>query len=270
MRRVLVLATLALCALAQPPARPLRFVLMGDRTGEAQPGVWEQVWKEVAAAKPSFVVCAGDLIQGLNDATAESEWREEQRTVPRAIPFYPAPGNHDVWSELSARLFAQYTHHPLHYSFDRGPAHFTVLDTSRSDQLPADEFAFLESDLQEHAAQPVKFIVSHRPFWLLEALFHNTRSPVQELAKKYGVRYIVAGHIHQLAHVDVDGVTYVSLPSAGGHLRASEKYADGWLFGYTLVTVNGGEAAFEVHELGAPHGQGRTSVLSEWGVNGRK
>ena len=42
----------------------------------------------------------------------------------RSIPFYSAPGNHDVWSDASAKLFGKYTGHPLHYSFDYGPAAF--------------------------------------------------------------------------------------------------------------------------------------------------
>src|SRR4051794_16241437 len=84
-----------------------RFVILGDRTGEAQPGVYEQVWRGSAAEKPEFAGSVGDSIQGLSDATAASEWAafERLRSPYRAIPLYLAPGNHDVWSELSERLF---------------------------------------------------------------------------------------------------------------------------------------------------------------------
>jgi 3',5'-cyclic-AMP phosphodiesterase len=67
------------------------------------------------------------------------------------------------------------------------------------------------------------------------------------LARKYGVQYVIAGHVHQLLHVSLDGVTYFCAPSAGGHLRASEKYEDGWFFGYTVVTVAGGAVTFEIN-----------------------
>ena len=43
------------------------------------------------------------------------------------------------------------------------------------------------------------------------------------MAKQYGVCCVIAGHVHQLIHADLDGVTYVSLPSAGGHLRLSRQ-----------------------------------------------
>src|SRR4051794_37239748 len=66
---------LAVClAIGAAPAGNPHFVLLGDRTGEVQAGVYERVWKEVASAAPEFVVSVGDTIQGGNDATAEAEW----------------------------------------------------------------------------------------------------------------------------------------------------------------------------------------------------
>jgi Icc protein len=268
---VLILAAMVLAALAQPSGPPaFHFVLLGDRTGEAQPGVWEQVWKAAAARKPAFFLGVGDTIQGENDATAVAEWQQAKQTLApyRRFPLYLAPGNHDVWSAASESLFQKYTGRPLHYGFDYGAAHFTILDNSRSDALSAGELTFLESDLQRHAAQPLKFIVSHRPSWILDATLRNTLSPFQLLARKYGVKYVIAGHVHQILHVDLDGVTYLCAPSAGGHLRASEKYEDGWFFGYTVVTVSGSDATFQIQELGAPHGGGRGTSLADWGLTG--
>ena len=53
-----------------------RFVILGDRTGSVQPGVYEQVWREVAAEKPEFVVTVGDVIEGLVDRNAAGQWDE--------------------------------------------------------------------------------------------------------------------------------------------------------------------------------------------------
>jgi predicted phosphodiesterase len=269
MRRVcsaILLISAVLAAVAQAP-RPAayHFVLLGDRTGEAQPGVWEQVWKQAAAENPEFVLGVGDTIEGLDDATAESQWREAKRMLaPYArIPLYLAPGNHDIWSPVSEKLFETYAGHPLHYSFDYGAAHFTVLDNSRSDELSPDEMSFLEADLQKHQAQSVKFIVSHRPSWLVQAALGNPNFALHQLARRYGVQYVIAGHVHQLLHVSFDGVTYFCAPSAGGHLRASGKYEDGWFFGYTVVTVAGGGATFEIHKLDGP-----VTSLDDWGLLG--
>src|SRR5579871_2664583 len=156
---------------ATPAPESLRFVILGDRTGEAVPGVYEQVWREVAQEDAAFVVSVGDTIQGLDDAAADGEWRDVQRilTPYQRIPLFLAPGNHDISSEASERLFRKYSGHEPHYSFDRGPVHFTILDNSRSDEFSSEEMTFLEEDLKAHTTAPVKFIVSHRPSWLIPA-----------------------------------------------------------------------------------------------------
>jgi hypothetical protein len=79
---------------------------------------------------------------------------------------------------------------------------------------------------------------------------------------------VIAGHVHEMMHGTVDGVEYVSAPSAGGHLRDSGKYGDGWFFGYIVATINGSDVQFEVHELPAPNGEGRVNSLPDWGMFG--
>ena len=184
------------------------------------------------------------------------------------FPLYLAPGNHDIWSERSEKLFRKYSGHPPHYSFDYGQAHFTILDNSRSDQLSAAELTFLEEDLKAHKEQPLKFIVSHRPSWLLNAVLDDPNFALQQIAKKYGARYVIAGHLHEMLHAELEGVTYISMVSAGGHLRASAKYEDGWFFGYAVVDVSGKNAEFRIHELAAPYGKGRSTRLNDWGKAG--
>jgi hypothetical protein len=247
-----------------------RFEILGDRTGEAQPGVYEESWREAAADNPVFVLTVGDTIEGYNDATASAEWiAMEQVLRPwRNIPLYLTPGNHDIWSPASEALFREHAHHAPHYSFDYGAAHFTILDNSRTEQLTASELAFLEQDLKSHADQPLKFVISHKPSWLIDAVMGNSDFPVQHLAKKYGVRFVIAGHLHEMLHADLDGVAYVSMASSGGHLRASKKYEDGWFFEHTRVDVSGDEVHFEIHELQPPFGRGRVTQLSDWGVAG--
>jgi Icc protein len=253
-----------------------QFVILGDRTGETQPGVYERVWQEAVTDNPSFVVGVGDSIQGLNDATAETEWRQFEQilTAYRRFPLFLAPGNHDIWSARSEALFLKHATHPAqaprlaHYSFDYARAHFTILDNSRSDNLSPEELQFLQTDLEAHKDQPVKFIVSHRPSWLVDAMFQNPSFPLHQLAKKYGVKYVIAGHVHQMLDIDLEGVKYLSMTSAGGHLRGTEQYRDGWFFGYALVGVRGKAVDFHIKELKPPLGQGRVTELKDWSKAG--
>lgn len=257
-------------AAAQSPADSFRFVILGDRTGESQPGVYEQALKAAAEENPAFIMTVGDTIEGAHDATAEHEWQDISRVLSpyRRFPLYLAAGNHDIWSGVSEQLFQKYAGHAPHYSFDYKQAHFTVLDNSRSEHFAAGEIAFLEKDLQTHAAQPVKFIVSHRPSWLMDVVLRESHFSVHELAKKYGVRYVIAGHIHAMLCFDLESVNYVSMVSSGGHLRASRRYEDGWFFGYALVDIDGSEVRVRIKELAPPHGKGRVSKLENWGAAG--
>jgi len=264
---VIVFFAAIFLAAAWPAPESFRFIILGDRTGEAQAGVYERVWREAARLDPAFVVGVGDTIEGLHDATADAEWGQVWQLIApwRRLPLYLAPGNHDIWSAASEQLFQKYTGHSPHYSFDYAQAHFTVLDNSRTEQFSADELSFLEQDLKTHAAQPVKIVVSHRPSWILNALLGDTNFPLHRLARKYGVQYVIAGHVHQMLHYNLEGVDYVSMVSSGGHLRASGKYEDGWFFGYAAVEVRGDQVTFRIHEL-----NGRVTSLEEWGAAGLK
>lgn len=248
-----------------------RFAIIGDRTGEAVPGVWDEVWRETDADHPDFIVTVGDTIQGLEDSKTDMEWRQEMQMLApyrKKYRIFFTPGNHDVWSDASAQAFTKYTHEPLHYSFDYRQAHFTILDDSRTDEMPAAELAYLRQDLEKHASQPLKFVVSHRPSWILQVVLSNPHFELHTIAKQYGVRYVIAGHIHQMLHFDLDGITYLSMPSAGGHLRNGKEYDKGWFFAHTMVTVHGGSADFAIKEVGPPFGESRITKPAAWGAAG--
>ncbi len=248
-------------------ADSFHFDVLGDRTGEAETGVYAQVWREMAEEHPAFVLSVGDSIQGLQDARADAEWQEfERMRAPfRKMLLYLTPGNHDIWSPASEDLYIRHAHHPVHYGFDYRQAHFTVLDNSRREQLSPEEMEFLEADLKSHSGQTVKVIVSHRPSWLVPVVLKDSHFALQEMAKKYGVKAVIAGHVHQMLHFELDGVTYLSAPSSGGHLRGSKAYADGWFFGHLRAEVAEGQITFEVRETGQPYGEGRKTAASAWG-----
>jgi hypothetical protein len=184
------------------------------------------------------------------------------------LKLFLTPGNHDIWDAASQHAYERYSYHPLHYSFDWQQAHFTILDDSESDELKPEEMAFLERDLSAHSGQSVKFLVSHRPSWLLHVVLGDSRFPLHQLALKYGVKYVIAGHIHQMLHFKLDGVTYLSMASSGGHLRNDKSYEHGWFFQHTDVIVSGRAAEFRIEELGAPFGLGRVTRSADWGAAG--
>jgi 3',5'-cyclic-AMP phosphodiesterase len=269
-----VLAVLAIlaagCVAARSDANDFEFAILGDRTGEPVEGVYEEAWRETNLDHPAFVVTVGDTIQGGNNGTVETEWEEVEAILApyRRYKILFTPGNHDVWSEPSVRAYVEYSKRPLHYGFNYKQVHITVLDDSRSDDLSAEELAFLKQDLAAHEKQPVKFIFSHRPAWILQVLLGNPAFPLHQLATRYGVKHVIAGHIHQMLHFELDGVTYLSMASSGGHLRESKTYERGWFFQHTLVSVRGDKVDFAIKELQPPYGKGRVSAPGDWGAAG--
>jgi len=253
-------------------AASFRFAILGDRTGGAFPGAYQEAWKETNADHPDFVINVGDTIQGGNDEALDSEWqRINELLAPyQKYKFFFVPGNHDVWSLASAQAFEKYTKRPLHYSFNYGQAHFTVLDNSRSDALPFEELAFLKRDLEANEKQKLKFVFFHRPSWIFQVLLKNPDFPLHKLALRYGVQYVVCGHIHEMLRFELDGVTYLSMASSGGHLRDPRTYEKGWFFQHTLVTVRGDAAEFQIKELGAPFGESRVTKPEDWNPAGLK
>lgn len=245
-----------------------RFAILGDRTGEAVPGVYEEAWREVDADHPDFVITVGDTIQGGQDDRAAAQWRSIERTLApyRKYRLFFVPGNHDVWSPASAKLYERYTHHPLHYSFNYEHAHFTILNNSEADALSAEEMEYLKGDLQANSRQPLKFVFFHRPSWLLQAVLKNPSFALHQIALQYGVQYVVCGHLHEMLRFELGPVTYLSMASSGGHLREPKTYETGWFFQHTLVTVRGDSADFAIKELKPPLGQGRRSGLKDWGM----
>src|SRR5579871_2963298 len=146
--RLTVAAVFLSCAAAQTSKNDFQFCILGDRTGDAQPGIYERIWRDVAAQHPDFAINVGDTIQGGNDAIAESEWAAlKPLWEHQTFPFYLTPGNHDIWSAASRRIFEKETGHPASYGFDFQNAHFTVLDNSQTEDLSEEQMQFLERDL---------------------------------------------------------------------------------------------------------------------------
>jgi hypothetical protein len=232
------------------------FAILGDRTGGAVPGVYEKVVREIALHHPAFVINTGDTIQGMDDVTTKDEW-DAVRPVWKAfgdIPFYLVPGNHDIWSPASLRLWRSETGRPTHYSFDFRGAHITVLDNSRTSDLAEDQLTFLESDLAAHAARQPKFIFFHRPFWLLPIKFQNGDFPLHRIAKKHGVSWIISGHGHFFDRSSYDGIEYVMVGSSGGSLdhgggNGKENQDTGSFYGYGWVHIENGAAKLEIRHV---------------------
>jgi Icc protein len=249
---------------ASQPNNDFRFCILGDRTGDAQPGVYESVWRNIDSLHPDFVINVGDTIQGGNDATAQAEW-DAVRSVWEhyQYPFYFTPGNHDIWSPESRRIYERKTGRPAQYGFDYQRAHFTVLDNSQTEELSDDQMQFLARDFAAHKDCDPKFVVFHKPFWLVPVKFQSSQFPFHQLARKYGARYVISGHGHQFLRLFEDGIVYLEAGSSGGKLKGAG-FEQGWFFGHVLAHVMGVKVEMTVQEVDEPFGKSRKV---QWAAN---
>jgi predicted phosphodiesterase len=262
---VVLLAAAGIAGSGAPgePSNDFRFSILGDHTGDAEPGVYEQIWREVNQLRPDFVINVGDSIQGGNDATAAGEWRTLRKLWDRyRYPIYFTPGNHDIWSPASRGIYEQETGHPAFYSFNYQDAHFTVLDNSETEDLSKQQMEFLARDLAANRDRDPKFVFFHKPFWLIPVLFQSSEFPFHQLIRKYGVRCVVSGHGHQFVRRVQDGIVYLEAGSSGGKLKGSG-FAQGWFFGQVSSVVKGSKVEMTVREVGEPFGKGRAFQAEE-------
>lgn len=136
----------------------LRFVIIGDRTGLARPGVFEQAIRQIEWLQPEFVINVGDLLEGYTEdrATLESEWQHIEGVISEFDrPFFFVPGNHDLGNELMLELWKQRRGTP-YYHFLYKDVLFLCMDTEDPPMpMPADMAQGFRDTVRRMASDPV-------------------------------------------------------------------------------------------------------------------
>jgi len=237
-KRVVLLAVLVFAGAAA--AAPVRFAIIGDRTGGHQDSVYEKIVAEVAKAKPEFVITVGDHIEGYEQADTmklAEEWEEIKAIFAQlTVPFHLAPGNHDITYDNALGTYERNAGKP-YYSFDYKGMHFIVLDVSRweaTDTLPSEQLDWLVRDLAGTRKARFTFVFFHKPFWTA-TVAEGKPDTLHSLFKAYGVDGVFNGHNHYYYSATYDGIRYTAVGSAGGE---TEPGPTDILYHWTLVTVD--------------------------------
>ena len=218
---------------------PVRFAILGDRTGGHVEGIYEEMVTEVEAMKPDFVMTVGDLIEGYTEdtTTLNKQWDEYLSLIkPLSMPIYLVPGNHDITTDPALPVYRKRVGEP-NYSFNMRKYHFIVLDVSRSEsskELPREQLEWLINDLSANTKAVKTLVFFHKPFW------YNTVSldkpdTLHSLFLKFGVDAVFNGHFHRYFSAVHDGIIYTSVGSSGG---AADLIPHDMDFHYTWVTID--------------------------------
>jgi 3',5'-cyclic AMP phosphodiesterase CpdA len=218
----LVVLGAGFCAAAETAGLrlPIRFAVIGDRTGGHEAGIHGEVLKEIEGLKPDFVIGVGDMIEGYtSDRSAiEREWKEYDALLESlSMPFYRVPGNHDIWDDTSAEIYRSDVAEP-YYSFNAGPVHFIILDTSRwptVGSFPQQQIDWLLADLVESRSAEYTVVLTHRPYWI-ETVARGKPDPLHTILVDHGVDAVFTGHYHVYFSGRYDGILYTGVGSSGG------------------------------------------------------
>jgi predicted phosphodiesterase len=218
---------------------PVRFAIIGDRTAQHVPGVYEEIVAEIEAMEPDFVMTVGDAIEGYtaDTLTLKNQWDDYLSIIkPLTMPIYLTPGNHDITTDAALGMYREKAGEP-YYSFNVKNYHFIVLDVSRqeaSNPLPKEEFDWLIKDLQTHRDAAQTLVFYHKPFWY-DTIVMGKPDTLHSLFVANGVDAVFNGHLHTYFSAKIDGILYTALGSSGGIIDAVPSDLD---YHFTWVTVD--------------------------------
>ncbi len=204
--------------------KPFRFAAFGDtRTGHE---VHRLLIEGMAREQIEFVINSGDLVEfgGL-----EEQWQNYFRIEAPLISsslLLPVVGNHDDNPRgLFQRYFLQdrYNSGRRYYVFDWGDVRFVALDSQIEMRRGSRQYAFAERALREGAeANQILVLSMHYPPYSSgeHGSSLETREVVADLAKRFGVELVLAGHDHDYERTkSMEGTVYIVAASAGATIR---------------------------------------------------
>jgi hypothetical protein len=204
-------------------ASTFRFAIVSDRTGGARDGVWEKAMEHLNLLQPEFVMCVGDLIQGItsNLDVMNRQWKELNGWVGKLeMPFFYVPGNHDIANEtMEKRWKEQFGRRWYHFVYK--DVLFVVLDTEdlpgkgKGPKFGPEQTAEVKKILADNANVRWTFVFFHRPVWNSKNVENIGWLPIEDALK--GRKYTVfVGHEHIYQRQIRNGMKYFTLATTGG------------------------------------------------------
>ncbi len=229
------------------------FAVLGDRTGRAVEGIYEQVLEDVSFLSPDLIITVGDHIQGYNvdSLEVEGEWDHVVGLLDgTGLEYHLTSGNHDIWDEQSKRIYERRFGSP-DTAFDYGGTLFITLDVSTlysADAMPPEQREWLEGALGRSGDFSSVFVFFHKPFWCEDLSFERPNQ-LHDLFRQYGVKAVFTGHYHRHFYAEWDGIRYFGVSSSGGGVPPGGR-AKGCFYSYLMAKVAGESLSVRLVEPG--------------------
>ena len=212
-----------------PGATDITFFAYGDTRGggNGSPSPWhdnvcQQIITTVNPSSQTFILHDGDWIC----QDTETDWDGSyfnlddinSRMMRSVIAVMGVLGNHEGSGDIYKKYWPYSYENSFYYSFDYGPAHFTVVEL-------IDEWATIDITQKEWIMDDLettdkswKVMIFHAPAYS-NGNSHvnnpNAQAILQPICEQYGVQLVIAGHNHYYAHWLVNGVHHLTLGGGG-------------------------------------------------------
>lgn len=196
----------------------VRFAVLADRTGGEDRGIFKKIIGQMNTLSPDFVVSIGDVIDGYttDESYLNRLWNEfDSLTQTIKVPFYIAPGNHDVsnsWMEAQWRKRFGCTYQAVDVSDNLFL--FLNTDDGGTSRISQQQIDYFRHCLNKYSKEGWIYIFMHRPLWKYEE--KSGYEKIEELLRSRDNVIVFSGHEHHYVMNNREGRKYYMLSTSGG------------------------------------------------------
>ncbi|MCX5806037.1 MAG: metallophosphoesterase [Proteobacteria bacterium] len=229
------------------------FAIIGDTKIGSTESVYKQFLNIISKKNINTIFLVGDVI---DRPGSEKEWGRFLELTGKNFNFHIAPGNHDINSAKSLKVFSNLISKPVYHSLSTEDAHFIVLSTETPGEISrvtGKQLEWLKEELKINSLFKIVFL--HKP--LFPTIFGKgycldryaaDRDSLHDLFVKSGVNIVFAGHEHLYNKIEKDGIIYVTTGGGGSRLLTfDEEY--GGFFHYIIAKRENGGYIFTVYDM---------------------
>ena len=229
------------------------FAIIGDTKIGTTESVYKQFLNIISKKGINTIFLVGDVIDRPGN---EKEWNRFLELTAKDYDFHIAPGNHDINSARSLKVYTNLIKKPVYYSLSAEDTIFIVLSTETPGEISritGKQLEWLKEELKKDSKNKIVFL--HKPLfptvygkgYCLDRYMAD-RDTLHDLFVKSGVNIVFAGHEHLYKRIERDGIIYVTAGGGGSRLLTfDEEY--GGFFHYIIAKRENGGYIFTVYDM---------------------
>lgn len=214
-----------------------------NTNNDAEIGLYTAAIQEVNRLKPAFVVITGDFVNNRTDTNQINAFKKLTALINKKIRVFLIPGNHDVGQipdkEKLDFYFGYYP--PDKFDFMYKGVQFTGINScliNSGIEEEVQQMDWLKTTLTKQSTKVRKIIFTHHPFFITDIHEKDSYSNIplakrieyMQLFKNNGVKFIFAGHYHNNAQAQHEGIQMITTSAVGKPLGNAKS-------GFRVVTV---------------------------------